>query len=194
MEPMSFIELTPKHQQQLLMLARSSLRDSLTTYQMPAVEVNELDDVLKVPMACFVTLTIQGELRGCIGSLEASRPLHQEVIQRAKDAAFNDYRFPNLEHHELGKIVIEISVLTPMTRMACQTNDELLASLNPFHDGLLIKAGRYQATFLPQVWDSLPDAGLFVGQLKKKAGLPVDAWPANIECFRYHVIAFSENG
>lgn len=135
--------------------------------------------------ASFVTLKIRGELRGCIGSLEAHRPLVEDVARNAYAAAFSDPRFPPVSEQELGGLEFHISVLTPALPMHFSSEADLISQLRPGIDGLVLEDGRYRGTFLPAVWESLPDATQFLQHLKLKAGLPADYWSNTLKVSRY---------
>lgn len=142
--------------------------------------------------ASFVTLMLDGRLRGCIGSLEACRSIGVDVGRNAVAAGFKDWRFPPVTAKELAKLVIEVSVLSPVERLEVDSEKELLEILKPGADGLLLESGSHRATFLPQVWDQLPEPGLFLAQLRKKAGLPPDHWSSDLCLSRYSVRKFRE--
>jgi len=139
------------------------------------------------PGATFVTLKQEGELRGCIGSLEAHRLLAVDVRANALAAAFEDPRFAPLSARELDVTTVEVSLLSPASRFDVADEDDLLARLQPGVDGIVLAIGARRATFLPQVWESLPDPRDFVGALKRKAGLPADFWSPEIRVSRYTV-------
>jgi AmmeMemoRadiSam system protein A len=143
--------------------------------------------------ACFVTLSQQGELRGCIGSLEARRPLLADVKANALAAAFQDSRFSPLEAHELDHTEIEVSLLSPMQAMPFSSERDVLDRLQPGIDGVLLEFGRHRGTFLPQVWEQLPLAQDFMMRLKRKAGLPHDFWAQDIRLYRYSVSKWTES-
>jgi hypothetical protein len=151
------------------------------------------DPHLREPAASFVTLKLKGQLRGCIGALEASEALLDNVAHNAVAAALRDPRFPPLSLAEFGHCLIEISVLTPMTAMDVQSEEDLLAQLQVNVDGLLIDDGRRRATFLPKVWEQLPSPQEFVEHLKLKAGIEVWEWPASMRCYRYRALEFAED-
>ncbi len=142
--------------------------------------------------ATFVTLSQQGELRGCIGTLQARRPLLEDIQSNAVAAALRDPRFAPLTAQELDNTQIEISVLSALQALAFSSESEALAQLRPGVDGLVLEWGRHHATFLPQVWEQLPTAALFLAHLKHKAGLPGDFWASDIRLQRYTVRTFSE--
>lgn len=142
--------------------------------------------------ASFVTLTQSGRLRGCIGSLQAHRPLLDDVKANAIAAAFRDPRFKPLDAAEYNEICIEVSLLSRLTAMTVRDEEDALAQLQPGVDGIVLQCGEKRGTFLPQVWESLPEPRRFVGELKRKAGLPADFWSDEIRFFRYHVEKWSE--
>lgn len=147
---------------------------------------------LDAPAATFVTLTRQGRLRGCIGSLEAHRPLAQDLAHNARAAAFHDPRFPPLVEEELEHIRIEVSLLSRPEPLPYVDEADALAQLRPGIDGVILQTGSRQATFLPQVWQQLPRPADFIAHLKQKAGLRADAWPDDLLLSRYTVEQFSE--
>ena len=142
--------------------------------------------------ATFVTLTQHGELRGCIGSLEAWRPLLVDVQENACAAAFRDPRFAPLGMTELPLTRIEVSLLTPAELMHFRDEADALAQLRPHIDGVILTAGQYRSTFLPQVWEQLPTPAEFMKHLKQKAGLPTDYWGVNVQLERYQVKKWKE--
>jgi uncharacterized protein len=149
-------------------------------------------DWLDAPGAVFVTLTEAGRLRGCIGSLAAHRPLRTDLEHNARAAAFSDPRFPPLSHAELPKVRVEVSVLTPASPMAFADEADALAQLRPGVDGVILEYGWHRATFLPQVWEQLPEARVFMAHLKQKAGLSADFWAEDVRLSRYGVEKFKE--
>jgi AmmeMemoRadiSam system protein A len=142
---------------------------------------------LTQPAASFVTLNIGGELRGCIGSLEARRPLLDDVASNAFAAAFRDPRFPPLSNEEYGVLELHISLLAPSTPMDISCEEELLSALRPGVDGLILEDPPYRSVFLPQVWETLPEPVTFVNHLKLKAGLPADHWSDELRFSRFTV-------
>lgn len=143
--------------------------------------------------ATFVTLTQQGQLRGCIGSLEARRPLAMDVAENATAAAFHDPRFPPLRQAELDGVRVEVSLLDTPEALRFADEADALAQLCPGVDGLILSCGHHRATFLPQVWQSLPTPQLFLENLKLKAGLPPDFWSPNLSLARYGVQKWKES-
>jgi hypothetical protein len=133
-----------------------------------------------------------GELRGCIGSLEPLRRLGVDVRENALGAAFRDPRFAPLQRSEFETVVVEVSLLGRSEPMRFSGEPELLAQLVPGRDGLVLEVGERRATFLPQVWEALPVPRNFVAALKQKAGLPQDFWSAALKARRYRVAKWSE--
>jgi len=143
--------------------------------------------------ASFVTLTIAGELRGCIGTLEAYQPLYRDVTDHARQAALEDYRFSPVSEVELPLIEIEISHLTSPVPLPYNNPADLPGLLRPSIDGVILKDGGRRATFLPQVWSQLPNADMFLSHLCQKMGAPSDHWRRKVlEVSVYHVEEFSE--
>lgn len=140
----------------------------------------------------FVTLRREGDLRGCIGSLEAYRPLGEDIAQNAVAAALHDRRFPPVEASELDALEVEVSLLTPSEPLPCSDESDALCKLRPGVDGVVIEFGTHRATFLPQVWESLPLPSLFLRELKRKAGLPADFWHPGLRISRYGVEKYFE--
>ena len=142
--------------------------------------------------ACFVTLTQSGELRGCIGSLEARRPLIADVKSNAVSAALRDPRFTPLSAEELDITTVEISLLSTTQAMDVRDEADALAQLSPGVDGIVFEYAHYRSTFLPQVWESLPQPRQFLSMLRRKAGLPDDFWAEGVQLSRYTVTKWSE--
>ncbi|MGM5483861.1 MAG: AmmeMemoRadiSam system protein A [Nanobdellota archaeon] len=156
----------------------------------------EVDDSIKNIYsdkgACFVTLKKDGELRGCIGSLKAKKPLWKDVVENSINAAFNDFRFDPLNENELNNIDIELSILTPMEKIYFESNEELKEKIK--NKGVYLSCKISSATFLPQVWEQLSDEEEFLGHLCMKAGFQNDAWKYNnFDFFIYDVIKIDEN-
>jgi len=188
---MKEFQLSPPQQTLLLTLARQSIAHGLRS-GVPLTPPSCTDVVLQAPGACFVTLTIEGELRGCIGSLDPRRSLLEDVCANAYAAAFDDSRFPPLEQAELNQVHIEISVLGPLQEIQFDTEADLLQQMVPFKDGLVLEERGHRGTFLPLVWEQLPDKKMFLAQLKRKAGLPADYWSGSLRCHRYHTFVMEE--
>jgi AmmeMemoRadiSam system protein A len=170
----------------LLSLARRSITEGLgqTTPAAPPRD-RSLPPALLEPGASFVTLTRGGQLRGCRGLLEAIRPLAHDVWLNAWASAYDDPRFPPLAGDELADLDVGISLLSPLERIGARTQSELLDNIEPGRHGLVLALGPRRATFLPQVWSSLPDPERFVAELKAKAGMPREYWSPGIEAWRY---------
>jgi hypothetical protein len=142
--------------------------------------------------ACFVTLHRGGELRGCIGTLIARRPLVEDVQANSRAAAFDDPRFPPLQARELAGLSIEVSLLSKLELMEFESEEDLIRQLRPGADGLLLESGFYRGTFLPAVWRSLPESRLFLRKLKSKAGLSEDFWSDDLSVRRYTTRSWSD--
>jgi AmmeMemoRadiSam system protein A len=142
--------------------------------------------------ATFVTLTKYGELRGCIGTLEAHRPLIEDVRENAHAAAFRDPRFSPLRVEEFDVVSVEISLLSDPEPMAVETEAEAMTRLRPHIDGVILEYGQHRSTFLPQVWEQLPDPQQFLKHLKRKAGLAADFWAEDLRVSRYAVQKWRE--
>ncbi len=187
------MSISPQDRQYLLGLARETIARRLEGEEPPRVNLGELSEPLRQPGASFVTLTIGGQLRGCIGSIQAVQPLALDVRQRAEQAAFSDPRFSPLTRAELDQVCIEVSVLTPPQPLEFADAGDLLAKLRPHVDGVLIERGGRQATFLPQVWEKLPDPREFMEHLCIKAWLsPDDYRRPGLKVYTYQVVSFSE--
>lgn len=177
----------------LLPVARSVLHEALDAPYPPVpVPSPEAAPWLYRPGASFVTLTREGELRGCIGSLEARRPLLVDVRANARNAAFRDPRFSPLVARELPRVRVEVSVLTPPKPLVVDSEEDALRALVPFEDGIVLEYGPHRATFLPEVWEQLPDPERFLAHLKMKAGLPWSFWAPGIRLERYRVTKWKE--
>jgi AmmeMemoRadiSam system protein A len=137
--------------------------------------------------ASFVTLRAAGELRGCIGTVDPHRALGDDVAHNAYAAAYRDPRFPPVGREERETLSVEVSVLSPRVPIEAASEDEALACVRPGADGLYLQYGHLSATFLPQVWESLPDPRSFLGELRAKAGLPTRFWHPDLRLSRYTV-------
>ena len=176
----------------LTALARAAIAAELTAGRGQPLPALPHPAWLDTSGACFITLTENGQLRGCIGSLEAHRPLAQDVRENALAAAFRDPRFQPLSLEEFAFTSVEVSLLTPPAPMAFRDEADFMAQLRPGEDGIVFQYGRHRSTFLPQVWESLPDPLLFMQQLKRKAGLPPNFWAAEVTVSRYTVSKWKE--
>lgn len=169
-------QLTPTERKFLLRLARQAIESAVGGAPAPSLNREALPEALLQPGASFVTLTIEGDLRGCVGALEAYQPLVDDVIEHSIAAATQDYRFPPLRPEELPKIKIEISRLTPPEDLEYRLPEELPDRLRPHVDGVTIFDGFHRATFLPQVWEKLPQPVEFLEHLCYKMGASPDLW------------------
>lgn len=186
------VNFTAAEKELLLQLAKESIIHGLIVEQPMHIDIDNFPSHLQEKLACFVTLNKNGNLRGCIGHLEAVQPLVKDVVENAFAAAFRDPRFPQLSESEMTELEIEISILSPPHPMEFASEQDLVAQLRPGVDGLILKHGRFVGTFLPSVWDSLPDADSFLNQLKRKAGLETDFWASDILILRYTTDSFSD--
>ncbi len=166
-------------------LALASIRHGLKVGRPLPVEEAGLPPELKAIRATFVTLERHGQLRGCIGRLEASRPLAEDIAENAYSAAFQDPRFPSLRENELDGLDIHLSMLTPAEPMIFNSEQNLLSQLRPGEDGLILAEGSRRGTFLPSVWEQLPEPIEFLEHLKRKAGLPSNYWSDTLKVWRY---------
>jgi AmmeMemoRadiSam system protein A len=178
----------------LLELARKTITRVTNGDSPPEVDAAIVSENLRSARACFVTLTKNNDLRGCIGSIFPEEPLYQAVISRARAAALEDPRFKPVRSEELKDIQIEISVLTIPRRLDFKSSDDLVQKLRPGKDGVVLIMGRSQATFLPQVWEQIPDKTDFLNHLAQKAGLGASAWrEQGTSVLIYQVEAFKES-
>ena len=175
--------LSSKDQQTLLEVARTAIQYGLEKGAPPKIEVSSFSPPLQAVRATFVTLEIDQRLRGCIGSLEARQAMVADAAQHAYGAAFSDPRFPRLQTKEFPLLDTHISVLSPTSPLPFEDVDDLLRQLQPGRDGLIIAENGKRGTFLPTVWESLPDPGVFLLQLKRKAGIPDDS--SSFQAWRY---------
>jgi AmmeMemoRadiSam system protein B/AmmeMemoRadiSam system protein A len=169
----------------LTKLARDSIVHGLEQGRPLPVESTSWPASVRRPGASFVTLNRHQQLRGCIGSLNAHRPLPLDIAENAYSAAFKDPRFQPLEASELDALEIHISRLSVPQPLQYSSPSQLLAQLRPGIDGLILREGSYRGTFLPSVWESIPERDAFLAQLKRKAGLPADYWSDTIQVERY---------
>lgn len=186
-------KLNQAEQDILLKIAREALETSVQAKRLPTIDLSALPKALQQDGASFVTLSISGTLRGCIGALEAYQPLARDVQEHAVAAALQDYRFPNVRPAELKNIEIEVSVLSPRTPLDYNGPDDLINKLRPGVDGVVLQDGPRKATFLPQVWDQLPNPEQFLSQLSLKMGAPADIWRKKpLKVYTYQVQEFQE--
>jgi AmmeMemoRadiSam system protein A len=190
------MNLATPERRELLALARASI-DSALAHGRASGELMPFSPVLLPPAltvrrSSFVTLRRNGELRGCCGTLDAPRPLAEDVWRNARAAAFNDYRVPALTAAEWPQVNLHLSLLTVPEPLDVTTEDQLLALLRPSIDGLILESDTGRATFLPAVWEQLPDPVQFVRHLKMKAGWPATYWSNRVRVFRYETESFGE--
>ena len=183
--------LPPEERAILLRLARNSIQSGLDRGGQLNIRIEDYSGQLREERACFVTLNKRGGLRGCIGHLEAMQPLVADVVENAYSAAFRDPRFPPLQSSELDSLDIHISVLTPASPLPFTSERDLMDKLRPGIDGLIIQSGSRRGTFLPSVWESLPEPREFLRHLKLKAGMTADYWSDDILAYRYTTESFS---
>lgn len=185
--------LTPAEKQTLLRLARQSIQLAVSRRPLPRLHLEEYSSALQADGAAFVTLTIAGDLRGCIGALQAYQPLVQDVCEHAAAAALEDYRFLPVTPDEVPLLKIEISRLTPPQPLDYTQPEELLTRLRPGVDGVILRDGIRRATFLPQVWENIPNAEEFLSHLCLKMGAPAWLWRQKVlQVFTYQVEEFHE--
>lgn len=185
MSPLVSIQRAELHE-----LARASIELALEQGQLVPYAGEPNDPLLNRSSASFVTLRVGEDLRGCCGTIEPSRPLGEDVWNNAWASAFADPRFPPLTHHEWPETNVQISVLSEPERLDVRSEAELLEVLRPGRDGLILQLGQRRSTFLPAVWQQLPEPVRFVRHLKMKAGWPIDFWPAGMAAWRYTTESF----
>ncbi len=185
--------LTDEEKRSLLKMAREALENAVHARALSPLDPAALSPALQAEGASFVTLTVRGQLRGCIGALQPYQPLAADVREHAIAAGLQDPRFPPVVESELKDIEIEISRLTQPTPLEYRDADDLLARLRPGVDGVILRDGWHRATFLPQVWGKIPDKANFLNNLCRKMGMPADAWrKKRLEVFTYQVEEFHE--
>ena len=185
--------LTLEERDLLLLLARQALEHCVDGQPLNKLDIGSVPDKLREMGASFVTLKKDGKLRGCIGALEPYRPLVEDVRKHAVAAAMEDYRFPQVTPDELGEISIEISRLTKPKLLDYLDADDLIKILRPGVDGVVLRDGNRRATFLPQVWEKIPDPSEFLSFLCNKMGIPTNTWRREkLEVLIYQVEEFRE--
>lgn len=178
----------------LLRVAREAVEEGVRFRRALELDAALFPAGLRDPRATFVTLRVDGALRGCVGSLEAARPLVADVAHNARAAACADFRFPAIGIEELGRVDPHVSILSAPDPISFASEADLAAQLRPGVDGLILRAGGCRATFLPEVWEGLPDPRTFLSELKQKAGLAPDDWPAGVQAERYTVVSIPGSG
>jgi len=184
---------SPEERGVLQRVALESIQTGLLAGTPLSVGPDDYTESLRHQRSSFVTLKQTTALRGCIGSLEPSRCLIEDVAHNAFAAAFRDPRFPPLQNRELDSLSIEISVLGQREPVKFDSERELIDVLRPGIDGLVLQDGQFRGTFLPSVWESLPQPEVFLQQLKMKAGLPAGYWSDTLAVWRYTTESFSAN-
>ena len=169
----------------LLDIADGAVVDGLLGTPPSAPPAALLPPALRAHVGVFVTLSVDGELNGCIGSIEGVEPLAHGAARHAWSAAFADPRLPPLTRRDYERLTLEVSILSPLAAMPAGTRDDVLNDLQPGIDGLVIVAGRHHAVFLPAVWDELPEPRQFLDQLQAKAGLDRTCWPSGMHAWRF---------
>lgn len=185
-------QMDREHRKTLLDLARRVINHGVDSAECLEVDPEQFHPLLQEPQGTFVTLYRDARLRGCIGSLEAHRTLVEDLAHNAFAAAFSDPRFAPCGPAELEELTIEIAILSPLQAIAPADEAALLEALEPHQHGLLIEDAGHRATFLPKVWQSLPDKQEFLKQLRLKAGLPGDHWSASLRASIYSTLVFSD--
>ena len=185
--------LTLEEKQTLLRLARQALESGVRGKPLEPIDENLLTPNLRKEGASFVTLTVHTNLRGCIGALEPYQSLAEDVREHAVAAALEDYRFPKVQEKELGDINIEVSRLTLPTPLNYKDAEDLISKLHPGKDGVILRDGIRRATFLPQVWEKIPDVAEFLDNLCYKMGAAPDTWRRKpLKVLVYQVEEFHE--
>lgn len=185
---------TLDQQTYLLTLAQRALAYYFKTKNRLEVDELEVDDIYKQKRGTFVTLTKNGELRGCIGHIEPVQEIYKDIIDNTLSAGLEDNRFVPVKLEELNDLKIEISILTEPQELIYNSTEDLLNKLRPMVDGVIIEKGNRGATYLPQVWEDLSDKEEFLSSLCEKAGLGKDEWKtSNLKVFTYQVEVFIEN-
>lgn len=183
-------QYSTEERQLLHKIARDSVQSGLQQKQALQLTLADYSPQLQAQRASFVTLNSNHHLRGCIGSLVAHRPLVVDIAQNAYAAAFSDPRFPPLSQPEFKQLDYHISVLSETSEMQFTSEQDLLAQIRPGIDGLILSEHHHQGTFLPSVWEQLPEVEAFLRHLKQKAGLAADYWSDKLQVKRYTVESF----
>lgn len=169
--------------------AAQSVGYSIKNGKPPKVDISSFPAVLRENRATFVTINKNGQLRGCIGTIQAHQPLIADVVENAYKAAMKDPRFPPIQEEETSSLELSISLLSRFTEMSFTDESDFLSQLRPKIDGLIIADQGKRSVFLPQVWESIPDTKEFVSRLKQKAGLPIDHWSDSFQAWRFTAIS-----
>jgi uncharacterized protein len=182
--------LAEPDRRRLLDLAHEAIRSGLGGRRPTAVDIDTCSPALRERRGVFVTVTVGGELNGCIGSVWPTEPLAVAVPRLAWEAAFADPRLPRLQPGDYPRTEAHISILSVPEPLSVTSDEELLAVIRPGIDGLIITDGTRRATFLPAVWEKLPDKADFLAHLKAKAGMPTSGWPPKLSVHRYTASEF----
>jgi AmmeMemoRadiSam system protein A len=184
-------QVGPGEAEVLLDIAEDAIVDGLHDRPPAAPPVSALPRSLQEPRGIFVTLTVGGKLNGCIGTITGTEPLGHGVARHAWSAAFADPRLPSLRRDDYERLRIELSLLSPLSPVSAASRVDLLATLRPGLEGLVIAAGARQAVFLPSVWEQLPDPDDFLDHLQAKAGMPPRWWPPGMRGYRFTAQKFA---
>jgi len=179
------MSLSENNRQILLDLAYQSIKSGLETGHPLNINLRDYPIELQQQRATFVTLDKNKQLRGCIGMLKAVLPLAEDIVENAFSAAFKDPRFPAVEMPELNELGIHLSILSPSVAIEFSSEQDLIAQIRPNIDGLILESGLRRGTFLPSVWESIPNSTQFLQHLKQKAGLAKSYWSDQIKVYRY---------
>jgi hypothetical protein len=186
------VEYTNDERKLLLEVARRSIRNGIDNHRALPIRPSDFSTHLRQRRACFVTLRLDGDLRGCTGAIAAREPLVRCIAEHAYSSAFLDTRFSPLEPAELDGLWVSISVLSPTSPIEFFDETDLVSKIHPHRDGLVIEVGRSVGTLLPSVWENLHEPAAFLRQLKRKAGLAADFWSEEIRVLRYTTEEFSD--
>ncbi len=184
--------IEPADMRRLVDVAHTAVEGHLKSNPAAPEPLSACPEALRQVRGSFVTLKIQGRLRGCIGTLRAVQPLVEDVAKNAVGAAFHDPRFPPVMHTEAARMHFHISVLSPQSVLDFKSLDDLLDILQPGIHGLVLAHGNRRATYLPSVWDSFPDKRKFVQQLRAKAGIAANTPAQDLDAWAYTVQDFGE--
>lgn len=177
---------TPEQRAELLDVAEEAIRQGVRG---GAFDLDRLGEWARTPRATFVTVYLDGELNGCIGTLEARRSIASDIANNAQRAAFDDPRFPAIEARDLQDVTVHVAILGPLTPINVASEAELLPQLRVGVDGIVLADGERRGTFLPAVWEKIPEPAEFIARLKQKAGIR-EEWPESMQVFRFEVEEF----